>query len=76
MNTPVSASSNHAPAQAGSDPRPKRMLSVDALRGFDMFWIIGGEEVAKALEAMGGGWLLTAVSQQLKHVEWAGFRFF
>ena len=52
------------------------MLSVDALRGFDMFWIIGGEEVAKALEAMGGGWLLTAVSQQLKHVEWAGFRFF
>jgi predicted acyltransferase len=76
MNTPVSVSLNNDAAQASSDARPKRMLSVDALRGFDMFWIIGGEEVAKALEALGGGWLLTAVSQQLKHVEWAGFRFY
>lgn len=76
MNTPVSVSPNNDPAQASSDARPKRMLSVDALRGFDMFWIIGGEEVAKALEAMGGGWPLTAISQQLKHVEWVGFRFY
>ena len=76
MNTPVSVSLNNDAAQASSDARPKRMLSVDALRGFDMFWIIGGEEVAKALEALGGGWLLTAISEQLKHVEWAGFRFY
>ena len=55
MNTPVSVSLNNDAAQASSDARLKRMLSVDALRGFDMFWIIGGEEVAKALEALGGG---------------------
>jgi hypothetical protein len=24
-------------------PTPKRLYSLDALRGFDMFWIIGGE---------------------------------
>jgi predicted acyltransferase len=52
------------------------MLSVDALRGFDMFWIIGGEEVAKALEPMGGGPVMSFFTEQLKHVEWAGFRFY
>ena len=76
MKTPPSISPNNAPEESSLETRPKRMLSVDALRGFDMFWIIGGEEVAKALEAMGGGWLLTTIAQQLKHVEWAGFRFY
>ena len=56
--------------------RPTRILSVDALRGFDMFWIIGGEEVAKALEPMGGGPVMSIFTEQLKHVEWAGFHFF
>ena len=51
-------------------------MSVDALRGFDMFWIIGGEEVAHALDQVGGGPVLAAIGTQLKHVEWAGFRFF
>ena len=57
-------------------PRAPRILSVDALRGFDMFWIIGGEEVAKALEPMGGGVILSTIATQLKHVEWEGFHFF
>ena len=26
-----------------------RLLSLDALRGFDMFWIIGGDELIKAI---------------------------
>jgi hypothetical protein len=42
----VSATS---PSPPDTSP-PPRLLSVDALRGFDMFWIIGGEQVAKALE--------------------------
>ena len=41
-----------------------------------MFWIIGGEEVAKALEPMGGGPVISFFTEQLKHVEWAGFRFY
>ena len=56
--------------------RPPRILSVDALRGFDMFWIIGGEQVAEALEKIGGGAVLAAFTGQLKHVEWTGFRFY
>ncbi|WP_205757478.1 acyltransferase family protein [Lysobacter enzymogenes] len=52
------------------------MMSVDALRGFDMFWIIGGEQVAHALDAMGGGPVVATIATQLKHVEWAGFHFY
>ena len=67
-------------------PRPERIaaatpaariLSVDALRGFDMFWIIGGEQVAHALEPLGvGGSFVSTVVEQLKHAEWSGFRFY
>lgn len=41
-----------------------------------MFWIIGGEAVAHALEPIGGGPFLSVLTEQLKHVEWNGFHFF
>ena len=63
-------------ATAAKVEAPARVLSVDALRGFDMFWIIGGEEVARALQPMGGGVIVQTIATQLKHVEWAGFHFF
>jgi predicted acyltransferase len=54
----------------------ERLVSIDALRGFDMFWIIGGEELCRALasatEWKYAGW----VNEQLKHVEWDGFHFY
>ncbi|WP_395750161.1 acyltransferase family protein [Prosthecobacter sp.] len=59
-----------------SAPRPARLVSVDALRGFDMFWIIGGEQVAHALEQTSGGPLISTLATQLQHVEWAGFHFY
>ncbi|HNQ82416.1 MAG TPA: DUF5009 domain-containing protein [Bacteroidales bacterium] len=53
-----------------------RLLSLDALRGFDMFWIIGAEGIVHALkEATGWGWAVW-MSGQLEHVEWNGFRFY
>ncbi len=33
-------------------PGPARLMSLDALRGFDMFWIIGGQEFFTALAAL------------------------
>jgi len=42
------------PSSPDGASRPERIVSVDALRGFDMFWIIGGEQVAEALDKMGG----------------------
>ncbi len=55
-------------------PKPPRLMSVDALRGFDMFWICGGAGIFTALECLltgHGGW----VGRQLTHVAWQGFRF-
>jgi len=53
-----------------------RLKSLDALRGFDMFWIIGGEGIIHSLkEATGWGWTVW-MSTQLDHVQWNGFRFY
>lgn len=54
----------------------ERLVSLDALRGFDMFWIMAGEEVAhEAAKLTGWGWL-TWLSGQLDHPEWHGFAFY
>jgi predicted acyltransferase len=57
-------------------PRPQRLLSIDALRGFDMFWIIGGDALARALCAWWGTPQAATLGEQFEHVEWEGFRFY
>jgi len=54
-----------------------RLLSLDALRGFSMFGILGAEQIIVALakDAPEGSWL-QALRQQFTHAEWAGFRFY
>ncbi len=54
----------------------RRLLSLDALRGFDMFWILGGETIAHALGKVGGGPITSGFATQLNHVAWEGFRFY
>jgi predicted acyltransferase len=59
-----------------------RVASVDALRGFAMLWIITGDALAWSIHDMAdgkGGPLSAAatfVSEQLRHVEWDGLRFY
>lgn len=53
-----------------------RILSVDALRGFDMFWIMGGEIILKSLDLIFHTPTTQFISTQLDHVEWFGFRFY
>ncbi|MBI9061434.1 MAG: DUF5009 domain-containing protein [Marinilabiliaceae bacterium] len=56
--------------------KPQRLLSLDTLRGFDMFWIIGGNHLFYTLsEVSGWGWA-EWISMQLEHVEWEGFHAF
>ena len=38
-----------APNPPKVEERRERLTSLDALRGFDMFWIVGGEELIRAL---------------------------
>ena len=56
-------------------------MSIDALRGFDMFWIIAGDALVSALSRMAGekgdGFsIIKFLAYQLEHAEWAGFRFY
>lgn len=53
-----------------------RLLSVDALRGFDMFWIMGGEAIFKSLDLIFHNHATQLINTQLDHVEWLGFRFY
>lgn len=54
----------------------ERLYSLDALRGFDMFWIAGGAMIFHALaESTDVSWI-DWVSYQCHHAEWDGFRFY
>ena len=55
-------------------PKSERLLSLDVLRGFDLFWIVGGHGILVALlKLTEWGWL-GAIDAQLKHVDWNGFQ--
>lgn len=53
-----------------------RLLSLDALRGFDMFWIIGGQKIIYGLAVLTGWPLLLSLNSQMRHVSWEGFAFY
>lgn len=54
----------------------KRLASLDALRGFDMFWIIGGENVVHGMANASGSPFFKLLSFQMQHSQWTGFRFY
>jgi predicted acyltransferase len=70
MNTPAE------PASESPVAEPVRLASLDALRGFDMFWILGATSIAGALEKMKANEFTTLLTAQLTHVTWEGFRFY
>ncbi len=55
---------------------PDRVDSLDVLRGFDMFWIIGGTELIIGTANLFGPDLAVPITDQLTHVEWIGFTFY
>ena len=54
----------------------KRFVSVDVLRGFDMFWIVGGSGFIVALTGLFGETIQHPFAVQMEHVPWDGFHFF
>jgi len=54
----------------------QRLVSVDALRGFDMFWIIGADALVQALNRMSPTPFTGFLATQMDHAEWVGFRFY
>jgi len=61
------------PSKDGT-PGGDRLVSVDALRGFDMFWIMGGKTIVAALAAFTSWeWLDWILKNQMVHPAWHGF---
>jgi len=64
-------------------PKNPRIVSIDALRGFDMFWIMGADTLAAKLVALvpaslagfSTAWI-AGLADQFEHAEWEGFRFY
>lgn len=54
----------------------KRIVSIDALRGFDMFWITGGDSIFIPLFLLINTPFSRDLALQLDHPAWAGFRFY
>ena len=54
----------------------ERIAAIDALRGFDMFWIIGADALVRAVTQRLGTPGALAFGRQFEHVEWEGFRFY
>lgn len=66
-----------APATPSLVPAPApRLESLDALRGFAMFWIVGADALAGAFRGLDGGAVAAFLGRQLGHAEWAGFTFY
>lgn len=53
-----------------------RLMSLDALRGFDMFWIIGGDHLIRTLTRTTSWSWDNALGKQMTHTGWAGFSFY
>ena len=56
--------------------KPERLVSLDALRGFDMIWITGGEGLIFSLAALTGWPVFAWAKTQMQHVPWDGFVFY
>jgi predicted acyltransferase len=56
--------------------RPTRLLSLDGLRGFDMLWIIGGQQIVRGLAKVWPSRFSDAIAEQFEHVRWQGLHIF
>ncbi|MEO6289986.1 MAG: hypothetical protein ABIO76_08705, partial [Ginsengibacter sp.] len=56
--------------------KPERLYSLDALRGFDMFWIMGGAQIFLGISTATGHPFWIAFAEQLDHPKWNGFHLY
>ena len=57
------------------DSTPARLYSLDALRGFDMFWIMGADEIFYSMKhaTHGTSAFWNTLATQFTHPDWNGF---
>src|SRR5580700_4342405 len=54
----------------------QRLYSLDALRGFDMFWIMGADEIFQTMSKASGSPLWAGIANQFTHPDWNGFHLY
>lgn len=64
------------PPRGNAKATATRLPALDALRGFDMFWLIGGELLPAALFTWTGWTVWKVMAQQFEHSAWHGFTFY
>lgn len=64
------------PAPSVPPPPVARLVSLDALRGFDMLWIVGADAIGGALHRLEGGPWVRGLARQMEHAAWEGFHFY
>ena len=67
------AAATAAPPSGASQPR---LMSLDALRGFTMFWILGADAVVYALGRISDAAPVQLLVHQMTHSAWAGLTFY
>ncbi len=61
---------NDLPAATPKTTAVERVMAIDALRGFDMFWIIGGAGILRGIVKLFCNPLPPGVVRQLEHLPW------
>jgi predicted acyltransferase len=54
----------------------KRLVSLDAFRGWTMFWIVGGGSIMAGLAALGHNFAIDTIVYHLDHTPWQGLRYY
>ena len=64
---------NSSTSITSTSAKKQRLLSIDALRGFDMIWILGAEGLFASLFTLTGITFFSLAAQQMLHTPWHGF---
>jgi predicted acyltransferase len=67
---------SHSERRTDIPAASQRLVSLDALRGFDMFWIVGAEDMVHALRKIRPGTVVNFLSDQMQHKAWDGVAFY
>jgi predicted acyltransferase len=70
--TAESAATRSVKPDESAPPGSGRIIAIDALRGFDMFWIVGGRELVLAFVGIFKNPVPQWLEHQLEHVRWTG----
>jgi predicted acyltransferase len=63
-------------AGSGEGEGSRRIVAVDALRGFDMIWIIGADLVVQTFPKISDNPITRFLAGQVDHSDWAGVTFY